>query len=532
MSEDRPTPASGSRAPNNNSTNASDKTNPALAFFTDMSSMNFLHPHHQLQLSARLAGAASAATNSMNSGGVGESNNTTTTGGSAPANPSTNSNGPSKGALSNSGASSTSGAPPAVPPPVAGGTSTSAGSKDPSFHSLHLPTPNIGSSSGMIPSVLSASLQQSFFNQMMGGYPAMQLMDHSRPPFPFPFMMGATQPFESQLQGMANAVVSSSSGATTTAKATTGGKSKKRASSTIESDDAASEIVMNLKKAKQSIAAVSENGDDDLSIDQNIDEMDPSDVRRKKNRIHAKKARARKKEFISGLEDQVKELVTQNNVLRSFIRGVTGKDPDEVLSYGKTPSSVIQVREASMDVTNRASHVSEMLDITNFQSLEHRVNPMDLYFLKSLLDANHSFVITNPNLKDNPIIYCSDGFVRLTGYPQVEILGRNCRFLQGEKTDRRTISEIKKSINDGKHVVSCLKNYKKDGTPFWNYLSVSPMKDPKGNVLLSIGVQCEVFHESARESVIPVMHLPSSITAHLGINVGPASASGSGSDKS
>jgi hypothetical protein len=73
---------------------------------------------------------------------------------------------------------------------------------------------------------------------------------------------------------------------------------------------------------------------------------------------------------------------------------------------------------------------------------------------------------------DNPIVFASDGFVKVTGYTRPEIIPRNCRFLQGAQTDRAAVRRLKNAIVEGKESVELLLNYKKNGNPFWNLLYV------------------------------------------------------------
>ena len=94
--------------------------------------------------------------------------------------------------------------------------------------------------------------------------------------------------------------------------------------------------------------------------------------------------------------------------------------------------------------------------------------------------------------RDQPIVYASPGFVELTGYPVAEILGRNCRFMQGVGTDRAEAAKLRLGIEQGKEASATLLNYRKDGSTFWNYIQVAPMVDHKGNTALIVGVQCEV----------------------------------------
>ena len=93
---------------------------------------------------------------------------------------------------------------------------------------------------------------------------------------------------------------------------------------------------------------------------------------------------------------------------------------------------------------------------------------------------------------DRPLIYLNEGFFRLTGYSSEEVLGKNCRFLQGKDTEEAPINEIRRAISAGEETTVELLNYKKDGTPFWNRLSISPLKDPQGKVTHYVGIQSDI----------------------------------------
>jgi len=95
-------------------------------------------------------------------------------------------------------------------------------------------------------------------------------------------------------------------------------------------------------------------------------------------------------------------------------------------------------------------------------------------------------------MPDNPIVYVSQGFLELTGYTLDQVLGRNCRFLQGPGTDQKAVDTIRKGIEAGVDTSVCLLNYKADGTPFWNQFFVAPLKDAENNIVNCVGVQCEV----------------------------------------
>lgn len=103
-----------------------------------------------------------------------------------------------------------------------------------------------------------------------------------------------------------------------------------------------------------------------------------------------------------------------------------------------------------------------------------------------------NFVICDPSLPDSPIVYASDSFLELTGYPREEVLGRNCRFLQGPGTDPETVKLIRKAVADEAEVTVRILNYTKSGRPFWNMFTLAPMMDSAGKAKFFIGVQVDV----------------------------------------
>ena len=111
---------------------------------------------------------------------------------------------------------------------------------------------------------------------------------------------------------------------------------------------------------------------------------------------------------------------------------------------------------------------------------------------RALASAAEGITISDPSLPDNPLIYVNEGFTRLTGYPVDEVIGRNCRFLQGHDTDPSTVGEIREAIRDDRACTVEILNYRKDGTPFWNRLSITPVRDASGKVINHIGIQSDV----------------------------------------
>jgi methyl-accepting chemotaxis protein PixJ len=113
--------------------------------------------------------------------------------------------------------------------------------------------------------------------------------------------------------------------------------------------------------------------------------------------------------------------------------------------------------------------------------------------------ASNAIVITDPRQADNPIIFCNAAFETITGYLPEEVLGRNCRFLQGSDTDADTIEEIRTAVQQERECQVVIKNYRKDGTAFWSELSISPVRDVTGNVINFVGVQLDITSRKQAE---------------------------------
>ncbi|XP_039145344.1 phototropin-1A [Dioscorea cayenensis subsp. rotundata] len=134
--------------------------------------------------------------------------------------------------------------------------------------------------------------------------------------------------------------------------------------------------------------------------------------------------------------------------------------------------------------------------------------------LRDALSAfQQTFVVSDATKPDHPIMYASAGFFKMTGYLSKEVIGRNCRFLQGSGTDPAEISKIRETLQSGGSYCGRILNYKKDGTPFWNLLTIAPIKDENGDVLKYIGMQVEVSKhtEGTKETIVRPNGLPESL---------------------
>ena len=123
-------------------------------------------------------------------------------------------------------------------------------------------------------------------------------------------------------------------------------------------------------------------------------------------------------------------------------------------------------------------------------------------FFAAVQMSRMPMILTDPHQEDNPILFCNQAFEKLTGYPKDEILGRNCRFLQGPDTDRETISRIGQQIRKREDVHDDVLNYRKDGTAFWNALFISPVFTPNGELIYYFASQLDVTRRREAEAVL------------------------------
>lgn len=118
---------------------------------------------------------------------------------------------------------------------------------------------------------------------------------------------------------------------------------------------------------------------------------------------------------------------------------------------------------------------------------------------RALEEASDAIVISDARLPDRPVIYCNKAFSQISGYNPDEVLGKNCRFLQGNDQQQEAVLRIQKAIQKSEASREILRNYRKDGTLFWNELSLTPITDSSGEVTHFIGVLREVTEKIAEE---------------------------------
>lgn len=172
--------------------------------------------------------------------------------------------------------------------------------------------------------------------------------------------------------------------------------------------------------------------------------------------------------------------------------------------------------EQEEDGGNRSKKNSFMVESTRTseESEAGGIIPRVSQELKNALATlQQTFVVSDATKPDYPIMYASSGFFTMTGYSSKEVIGRNCRFLQGPETDYNEVAKIRDAVKNGTGYCGRLLNYKKNGTPFWNLLTVTPIKDDRGNTIKFIGMQVEVskYTEGVNDKALRPNGLPKSL---------------------
>ena len=140
--------------------------------------------------------------------------------------------------------------------------------------------------------------------------------------------------------------------------------------------------------------------------------------------------------------------------------------------------------------------------IDHYHEELNRGNPETWRLLKerALESTAEGVVISDCTQPDMPVIYVNNAFTEITGYTYDEVVGKNCRFLQGKEANSAAAQEIRKAISAQQPCKVEILNYRKDGTTFWNRLSITPVRDEDGQVTHFIGIQSDVTRRRKAES--------------------------------
>ena len=181
---------------------------------------------------------------------------------------------------------------------------------------------------------------------------------------------------------------------------------------------------------------------------------------------------------------------------------------DQILAQNPQGLSVTEIAEKLKLNRNSAARY---LDVLHHQGSvkERKIGPAKLYVKSSTLpfsvqlnifsqamdEASCGITVGDTSKEGFPLIYANDAFHKMTGYSQEEVIGKNCRFLQGSKRDMVAVKKIRQALKNKKAITIVLKNYKKDGTLFYNELHLSPIQSKEGQITHYVGIQTDVSYQ-------------------------------------
>lgn len=146
-----------------------------------------------------------------------------------------------------------------------------------------------------------------------------------------------------------------------------------------------------------------------------------------------------------------------------------------------------------LEMESVSSQLRQILHAARAFELQHHLMMEELHRSRRIFDSVcNGITICDASLPDLPLIYVNPAFVRMTGYSAEETCGQNCRFLQGANSDQPALTKVREAILEQHDVRVLLKNYRKDGTLFWNELYMSPISDLDGNLTHFVGIQNDV----------------------------------------
>ena len=207
-------------------------------------------------------------------------------------------------------------------------------------------------------------------------------------------------------------------------------------------------------------------------------------------------------------------------------RLIAGQAFAKVLA-GEAQNYEVFVKHASgnnywLDITNLPIIIDEEVigvfgigrDITQRKRIDEQ-----LRLLKRGIEASpHGIVLADASSKDMPLVYVNPAFTAITGYAEEEVLGTNCRFLQGEDTDPEAIAAIRRALKHRQELQVTIRNYRKDGSWFWNQLILGPVLDEQGQCTHYFGIQQDITRQREYEDLIATQNTQDALTGLMNRN--------------
>ncbi len=215
--------------------------------------------------------------------------------------------------------------------------------------------------------------------------------------------------------------------------------------------------------------------------------------------LAARKLYGYKNEEISGLTLNDLRL-PEHSPLKLLVEGVLLREGGVLEHHRRADGKEMTVEIVSNSMTiNQIS--SQVLMVTDITSQVENSRQLRL-FKRSIESSSNGIIIVDALKHDLPITYVNSAFERITGYASSEAVGKNCRFLQGDDIDlsnEQGLADIRRGLKNGVDIYTVLRNFRKNGAPFWSDLYISPLHDELGKITHFIGVQNDISERMSAE---------------------------------
>lgn len=210
----------------------------------------------------------------------------------------------------------------------------------------------------------------------------------------------------------------------------------------------------------------------------------------------------------SGADETLSSLVVPDHRdrFRETLRSIRAGDPPReyvpVELSGEGGSTLVEVAGARISYGGRTAVQLIVREVGD----RHATDPALPLYRQAMDQASLGVTIADATRPDDPIVYANAAFERITGYTVPEVLGRNLRLLQGEDTDEDAVETIATALEEDRHVRTVVRNYRKNGTPFWNEMELTPVRDASGEVTHYLGFQRDVTDRVERGRELQALH--------------------------
>ena len=245
---------------------------------------------------------------------------------------------------------------------------------------------------------------------------------------------------------------------------------------------------------------------DELKVEAQAQEEQKGAERKRRNREFSRRNREKRKNQRQRLESELQALAFENTRLKNLVHTHIPSKAQQIIQDCCMDHPLHYATNARAATTTTTTSSSSSRSLSNVEQQQDLI-PSDFALIENLIKGRQSFVLTDPAQADNPIVYASPAFCELTGYTKTQVIGKNCRFLQGEETDPEAVETIRKFIVQGRDTSVDLLNYKADGSPFWNQFFLAPLRNRDKKIVNYVSiVKVLVLCWDGRLTLLPTNH--------------------------